>query len=123
MGTHPIFESDFDCLTERTENVAMDLPKTAPKRKEIDIYIDQKNQIEPTIKRIKNKIQSLDKIRDIICVLHGIGPDGCDSVGSISMKLRNELSEEGKLGKIKIGNPHIELWHGLPTLHCAIQKA
>ena len=35
----------------------MDLPKTAPKRKEIDIYIDQKNQIEPTIKRIKNKIQ------------------------------------------------------------------
>jgi len=101
----------------------MDLPKTAPKRKEIDIYIDQKNQIEPTIKRIKNKIQSLDKIRDIICVLHGIGPDGCDSVGSISMKLRNELSEEGKLGKIKIGNPHIELWHGLPTLHCAIQKA
>ena len=68
-------------------------------------------------------VKSLDKIRDIICVLHGIGPDGCDSVGSISMKLRNELLEEGKLEKIKIGNPHIELWHGLPTLHCAIQKA
>ena len=68
-------------------------------------------------------VKSLDKIRDLICVLHGIGPDGCDSVGSISMKLRNELSEEGKLEKIKIGNPHIELWHGLPTLHCAIQKA
>ena len=68
-------------------------------------------------------VKSLDKIRDIICVLHGIGPDGCDSVGSISMKLRNELLEEGKLEKVKIGNPHIELWHGLPTLHCAIQKA
>jgi len=68
-------------------------------------------------------VKSLDKIRDLICVLHGIGPDGCDSVGSISMKLRNDLSEEGKLEKIKIGNPHIELWHGLPTLHCAIQKA
>ena len=41
----------------------MDLPKTAPKRKEIDIYIDQKNQIEPTIKRIKNKIQERVIIR------------------------------------------------------------
>ena len=41
----------------RAESATMDLPKTAPKRKEIDIYIDQKNQIEPTIKRIKNKIQ------------------------------------------------------------------
>ena len=48
----------------------MDLPKTAPKRKEIDIYIDQKNQIEPTIKRIKNKIQErviLSISTEILC--------------------------------------------------------
>jgi len=32
MGTHPIFESDFDCLTERNQKWRE--PKPAKKRKE-----------------------------------------------------------------------------------------
>merc|ERR1712228_327712 len=36
MGTHPIFESDFDCLTEHKKSVAMKLNKnaTASRRKQ-----------------------------------------------------------------------------------------
>ena len=60
----------------------------------------------------------MNKIRDVICVIHGIGPDGCTAAASVSTKLKNN-----NFPNIVIGQPHIQLWDGLPTLHIAIQKS
>ena len=51
-------------------------------------------------------------------MIHGIGPDGCTAAASVSTKLKNN-----NFPNIVIGQPHIQLWDGLPTLHIAIQKS
>merc|ERR1711937_724928 len=84
MGTHPIFESDFDCLTERnmsqiTESIwsnrcyyeaAMDAyqvfkatGKTAQSktRKLVEVDMDRVEQIESENKQLKDQIASILK--------------------------------------------------------------
>jgi len=46
MGTHPIFESDFDCLTEDCEN--SDLDEKQRKRKNIE----RKNIMKIRVQRL-----------------------------------------------------------------------
>lgn len=62
--------------------------------------------------------KNIDKTRDLVAVVHGIGPDGCNAVGSIVLKVKSLVTDL----PVHCGAPYIELWHGLPTIHCAISK-
>ena len=99
----------------------MDLPKFAPRR-EIDLYVYQKNEINRTLEQFSkrlhakpsNTVKSPDKkSQDIFSVVHGIGPDGCAAAAAINLKMKqmpfNSL--------LDVTAPLIELWEGLPTLH------
>jgi len=68
---------------------------------------------------IQRKLKNIDKTRDLIAVIHGIGPDGCNAVGAIMLKI-NSLTYDMKT--VHCGAPLIELWNGLPTIHCALSK-
>merc|ERR1712110_1365993 len=54
MGTHPIFESDFDCLTEQIEKKMQIKVKTLT-GKEIEIDIEVSDKIERIKERVEEK--------------------------------------------------------------------
>jgi len=64
------------------------LPANAPQRKEIDIYVDRAAQIDATVQLIERKLKNIEKTRDLVAVVHGIGPMGCSVVGAIMLKVR-----------------------------------
>merc|ERR1712130_1019772 len=55
MGTHPIFESDFDCLTEMELRDWLNTFKSLPQAK-LDEYAKQYQNDEPFVRQISNKI-------------------------------------------------------------------
>ena len=76
------------------------LPKNAPRRKEIDIYVDRASQIDATVQLIERKMNNIDKTRDLVAVVHGIGPVGCSVVGAIMLKVRELIQEKGHFSMI-----------------------
>merc|ERR1711953_964876 len=70
MGTHPIFESDFDCLTERIEMGSEDWGQSSPSFPGFDLSLEQ--IIEKTARlgkflteRAQAKIEYTKKLREI----------------------------------------------------------
>merc|ERR1712189_105138 len=48
MGTHPIFESDFDCLTENIKKVSQNLKrKMSKKPTNLDYFVDVEGNLYP----------------------------------------------------------------------------
>merc|ERR1711892_1359350 len=53
MGTHPIFESDFDCLTEKTKKMLTPVRNSSGKLKELGIRLKSIRNIEKITKTMK----------------------------------------------------------------------
>merc|ERR1711953_1519350 len=63
MGTHPIFESDFDCLTEMEDFAKARLEKDlAELKKLIDTHFAQRKKDEEELDVLKSQI---DKRKDV----------------------------------------------------------
>merc|ERR1711892_1360024 len=72
MGTHPIFESDFDCLTEWEIKVKMDeefvkkrLEKDLPDlKKMIALHFKQREKDEVELEELKSRIETRKQMRE-----------------------------------------------------------
>merc|ERR1712021_59991 len=53
MGTHPIFESDFDCLTEKAKKMLTQVRNSSGKLKELGIRLKSIRNIEKITKTMK----------------------------------------------------------------------
>merc|ERR1712189_88154 len=60
MGTHPIFESDFDCLTELIIFVMSDNPRNAARRTSIDWMSKQGSILEQPINMNTGSMESIE---------------------------------------------------------------
>merc|ERR1712037_781566 len=56
MGTHPIFESDFDCLTEKMADESVPVPETEP----LNLHEDLK-KLEDEINTLKQVLGSKEQ--------------------------------------------------------------
>merc|ERR1711953_501001 len=80
MGTHPIFESDFDCLTENFHKMAKSLRS---KRMRRNRALQAENKAPRVLKRLKDNLAEAKKfnaMRDAdkaeLCVKTGLLKDG-----------------------------------------------
>merc|ERR1711990_118587 len=124
MGTHPIFESDFDCLTEK-------MPANADNAKEvtkvdqekinqfsrynqqlgdIDVAVSKRDKIVTDIKDAAEIIDDLQIVEEDAPVYFRIGESfflqTCDSVGDLIETEKSKLQSE--LDKFKADKKSIE---------------
>merc|ERR1711976_302611 len=96
MGTHPIFESDFDCLTDLEHK----MPETKKvedkaKREEFRRYLDQAGIVDQLTQFLVSLYEEPEKPTDAVGYMKkalGNGPDAAD-VESLRVKIE-ELSKK-----------------------------
>merc|ERR1712002_145817 len=100
MGTHPIFESDFDCLTAQ---IVFEMPETKKpeekaKREEFRRYLEQAGIVDQLTQFLVNLYEEPEKPTDAISYMKKAlaqGPDAAD-VESLKVeleKVKQQLSE------------------------------
>merc|ERR1712210_445181 len=97
MGTHPIFESDFDCLTEAMPETK----KPEVKREEYRKYLDSAGILDELTKFLVTLYEEPDKPQDAVSymkkLLCGGEPDAAEAKLTASQPAESEPSApEGK---------------------------
>merc|ERR1712002_104768 len=102
MGTHPIFESDFDCLTDwilyGSKMPETKKPEEKAKREEFRRYLDQAGLVDTLTQFLVNLYEEPEKPTDAISYMKKAlaqGPDAAD-VESLKVeleKVKQQLSE------------------------------
>merc|ERR1711937_476419 len=113
MGTHPIFESDFDCLTENTENREMD-PRFKPIWKmavesmgedapsETDLSSRSAEELEWLKKAIEEGAAGADvEVKEMLTALES-AKNGIDTAANLHLVA--EYSEDLDFAKIAVSN-------------------
>merc|ERR1711936_1042604 len=104
MGTHPIFESDFDCLTDCDTPIILNMPETKKpeekaKREEFRRYLDQAGLVDQLTQFLVNLYEEQEKPSDAVGYMKkalASGPDAADVES-----LRVEIAElESKLAEM-----------------------
>merc|ERR1712007_14229 len=103
MGTHPIFESDFDCLTEKKikflKMPEIKKPEEKAKREEFRRYLDQSGIVDQMTQFLVNLYEEQEKPSDAVGYMKkalASGPDAADVES-----LRVEVAElESKLAEM-----------------------
>merc|ERR1712021_169811 len=101
MGTHPIFESDFDCLTE-TSQYTQEMPETKKiedkaKREEFRRYLDQAGIVDQLTQFLVSLYEEPEKPTDAVGYMKkslGNGPDAADAEAKV-VDLQSKLNEHG----------------------------
>merc|ERR1712227_1075739 len=114
MGTHPIFESDFDCLTEKKETRKMDTRKSRVNQKSA---VDEFHTLFHDIAQLSvdEKIISLQNICDhlnavgAIKISDGSLQDFHKALDHVINLLKDQLTTPGKLNETEF----VRLWFNL----------
>merc|ERR1711997_1104511 len=120
MGTHPIFESDFDCLTDKrrfrimsdTEAPAAPVPVAAPGSFTVETAVQdvlKQGAIQDGLSRGLNEaVRALERKDALICLL----AENCDEANYV--RLVEALCRENQIPVLKIGdNKTLGEWAGL----------
>merc|ERR1712235_154786 len=117
MGTHPIFESDFDCLTEKITKMAGDKEVTRVDQDKINLF-SRMNQrmtdIDASIASRKKTVTDIDDANEIVENLQIVEEDApvyfrigecfmlqtCDDIGD--MIETEKKSTESEMNKLKV---------------------
>merc|ERR1712088_261411 len=111
MGTHPIFESDFDCLTDKrrfrimsdTEAPAAPVPVAAPGSFTVETAIQ-----DGLSRGLNEAVRALERKDALICLL----AENCDEANYV--RLVEALCRENQIPVLKIGdNKPLGEWAGL----------
>merc|ERR1712179_184545 len=131
MGTHPIFESDFDCLTEDKET----MPETKKvedkaKREEFRRYLDQAGIVDQLTQFLVSLYEEPEKPTDAVGYMKkslGNGPDAADvealrvQIEELNKKLEEATSSadeaEAKVAELqsKLNEPAAGADEGAPV--------
>merc|ERR1712062_700049 len=110
MGTHPIFESDFDCLTDKrrfrimsdTEAPAAPVPVAAPGSFTVETAVQdvlKQGAIQDGLSRGLNEaVRALERKDALICLL----AENCDEANYV--RLVEALCRENQIPVLKIGD-------------------
>merc|ERR1711953_1029857 len=120
MGTHPIFESDFDCLTDKrrfrimsdTEAPAAPVPVAAPGSFTVETAVQdvlKQGAIQDGLSRGLNEaVRALERKDALCCIL----AENCDEANYV--RLIEALCGEHRIPILKIGdNKTLGEWSGL----------
>merc|ERR1711970_1074943 len=120
MGTHPIFESDFDCLTVMLNNVSRSVARVLPRASIVSSRAAHTDKVFPNLEyyRIKNAQGSAYMVTGSIAAVTMF------SAGNLVYKLVNTLrptksvkalaSIEVEIGDIPLGKTCLFKWRGKP---------
>merc|ERR1712113_352801 len=98
MGTHPIFESDFDCLTD-CDSPFINMPETKKpeekaKREEFRRYLDQAGLVDQLTQFLVNLYEEQEKPTDAISYMRKALAQGPDTADVESLKIEIEKLKE-----------------------------
>merc|ERR1711970_586877 len=96
MGTHPIFESDFDCLTEMNSKSTIDVP-----RDELDRILGEFRKGKNSNFGLSEIFGQLDEVCEMQTALHQAHYD-IDKNNPNSTQLKNDLAEIPAVNEIFI---------------------
>merc|ERR1711970_599137 len=99
MGTHPIFESDFDCLTVLEIGCRMD--------REDDEFIEDSRFQNSRLNR--NPRSTVDFSKEISCQLYGFGDDKNpyqETVALVEELVTDYITEKTTKAALEIGKPN-----------------
>jgi len=95
MGTHPIFESDFDCLTEMADIDIVDF--------KLDVHLNQSTKLPRDIISFGNK----DEIENITENIIGYSLFDSDDIADIEDSF-DQMTQRATKGKLRVDTVNVE---------------